>query len=113
MTDSLGLTLYRFRPGHRRAARLKLRDDCAKTGRRCPPTTPRPARGSTSRCSGRSPGRRQPSSSTVAGWPAYRYVKDVNAGDVKARALGGKWYALNPEGKKVAGGRPARAVHHP
>lgn len=38
---------------------------------------------------------------TVGGWPAYRYAKDVNAGDVNGQGVGAKWYALAPDGKKA------------
>ncbi|MBM7773554.1 putative lipoprotein with Yx(FWY)xxD motif [Actinokineospora baliensis] len=39
---------------------------------------------------------------TIAGWPAYRFAKDVAAGDLKGQGAGGTWFAFLPDGKKAA-----------
>jgi predicted lipoprotein with Yx(FWY)xxD motif len=47
---------------------------------------------------------------TIGGWPAYRYVQDTKAGDVKGQGVGGKWFAFTPAGKKAADAKAAPAV---
>ena len=42
---------------------------------------------------------------TIAGWPAYQYAGDTQAGDVTGQGVGGVWFALTPEGRKA--GAPA------
>ncbi|MFE2278500.1 SCO0930 family lipoprotein [Streptomyces sp. NPDC059454] len=101
VTDSLGLTLYRFDQDTAEPPASNCEDDCAKTWPPVPADDATAGEGIDRSLLGsvaRADGTRQ---LTVAGWPAYRYVKDVNAGDVKGQGVGGKWYALNPEGKKA------------
>jgi predicted lipoprotein with Yx(FWY)xxD motif len=38
---------------------------------------------------------------TIAGWPMYRYAKDTAAGDAKGQGVGGTWFASTPQGKKA------------
>ncbi|MFG3101091.1 SCO0930 family lipoprotein [Streptomyces sp. NPDC048182] len=38
---------------------------------------------------------------TIGGWPAYRYAKDTAPGEVNGQGVGGKWFALAPDGKKA------------
>ncbi|MFF5160816.1 SCO0930 family lipoprotein [Streptomyces sp. NPDC000348] len=101
VTDSLGLTLYRFDQDTAEPPASNCEDDCAKTWPPVPADDAAAGEGIDEALLGsvtRADGTEQ---LTVAGWPAYRYVKDVNAGDVKGQGVGGKWYALNPEGKKA------------
>lgn len=39
---------------------------------------------------------------TLAGWPVYRSQKDTRPGDVKGEGLGGTWWAIGVDGKKLA-----------
>ncbi|MGW4025852.1 SCO0930 family lipoprotein [Streptomyces sp. NPDC005009] len=107
VTDSLGLTLYRFDQDTAEPPASNCEDDCAKTWPPVPADDATAGEGIDKALLGsvdRADGTKQ---LTVAGWPAYRYVKDVNAGDVKGQGVGGKWYALNPQGKKAqAADRP-------
>ncbi|KUL39514.1 hypothetical protein [Actinoplanes awajinensis] len=38
---------------------------------------------------------------TVGGWPIYRFAKDKLPGDLKGQGVGGTWFAVGPDGKKV------------
>jgi predicted lipoprotein with Yx(FWY)xxD motif len=38
---------------------------------------------------------------TLAGWPLYRYAKDTAPGDAKGQGVGNTWYAATPAGKKA------------
>ncbi len=101
MTDNLGLTLYRFDQDTAEPPASNCEGDCAKTWPPVPADDASAGEGIEKSLLGevtRSDGTKQ---LTVGGWPAYRYVKDVNAGDVKGQGVGGKWYALNPQGKKA------------
>ncbi|MEU5521593.1 SCO0930 family lipoprotein [Streptomyces sp. NPDC093250] len=101
VTDNLGLTLYRFEQDTPEPPKSNCDGDCAKTWPPVPADDASAGEGIEKSLLGevtRADGTKQ---LTIAGWPAYRYVKDVNAGDVKGQGVGGKWYALNPEGKKA------------
>lgn len=39
---------------------------------------------------------------TLAGWPLYRYDPDQKPGDTTGQGQGGLWFAIGPDGKKVA-----------
>ncbi len=39
---------------------------------------------------------------TVAGWPVYRYAKDMVPGIVNGEGVGGTWLAIGPDGKPIA-----------
>ncbi|MDQ1014534.1 SCO0930 family lipoprotein [Streptomyces afghaniensis] len=104
VTDSLGLTLYRFDQDADQPPKSNCDGDCAKTWPPVPADDAEAGEGIDKSLLGsvtRADGTKQ---LTVAGWPAYRYAKDVNAGDVKGQGVGGKWYALAPDGKKAQGG---------
>ncbi|GGL65167.1 lipoprotein [Streptomyces fumigatiscleroticus] len=101
LTDSAGFTLYRFDQDTARPPASNCDGDCATTW---PPV---PADGVTAGAGidkallgevTRADGTKQ---LTVGGWPAYRYAKDTAAGDIKGQGVGGKWFALDPEGKKA------------
>ncbi|EFL36420.1 lipoprotein [Streptomyces viridochromogenes DSM 40736] len=104
VTDSLGLTLYRFDQDTEEPPKSNCDGDCAKTWPPVPADDSEAGEGIDKALLGsvtRADGTKQ---LTVGGWPAYRYAKDVNAGDVKGQGVGGKWYALAPDGKKAQGG---------
>ncbi|MFE1247989.1 SCO0930 family lipoprotein [Streptomyces sp. NPDC058735] len=104
VTDSLGLTLYRFDQDADKPPKSNCDGDCAKTWPPVPADDAEAGEGIDKALLGsvtRADGTEQ---LTVGGWPAYRYAKDVNAGDVKGQGVGGKWYALAPDGKKAQGG---------
>ncbi|MFF9118642.1 SCO0930 family lipoprotein [Streptomyces massasporeus] len=104
VTDSLGLTLYRFDQDTEEPPKSNCDGDCAKTWPPVPADDAEAGEGIDKALLGsvtRADGTKQ---LTVGGWPAYRYAKDVNAGDVKGQGVGGKWYALAPDGKKAQGG---------
>lgn len=104
VTDSLGLTLYRFDQDTEQPPKSNCDGDCAKTWPPVPADDAEAGEGIDKSLLGsvtRSDGTKQ---LTIGGWPAYRYAKDVNAGDVKGQGVGGKWYALAPDGKKAQGG---------
>jgi predicted lipoprotein with Yx(FWY)xxD motif len=39
---------------------------------------------------------------TLAGLPLYYYYSDAKAGDVTGQAVGGVWWVVGPDGKKIA-----------
>ncbi|MER6445250.1 hypothetical protein DEJ51_05225 [Streptomyces venezuelae] len=107
LTDSAGLTLYRFDKDTAKPPKSNCDGDCAKTW-------PAVAAGDVTAASGMDPallgevvrtdGSKQ---LTVAGWPAYRYAKDAKPGDVNGQGVGGVWFAFGPDGKKAAKGAAA------
>jgi predicted lipoprotein with Yx(FWY)xxD motif len=38
---------------------------------------------------------------TLAGWPLYLFAKDAKAGDAKGQAVGGIWWVVGADGKKI------------
>jgi len=48
---------------------------------------------------------------TLAGWPLYRYIKDTKPGDTTGQAVGGIWWLVTPDGKKIATVPSASASH--
>jgi predicted lipoprotein with Yx(FWY)xxD motif len=91
LTDSGGLTLYRFDTDTAEPPKSSCDGDCAKTWPPVPADDATAGDGIDKSLLGevtRSDGSKQ---LTIGGWPAYRYV-------------GGKWYALAADGKKAGGG---------
>jgi predicted lipoprotein with Yx(FWY)xxD motif len=37
---------------------------------------------------------------TIGGWPVYRYIGDKKPGQWKGQNVGGKWFVVDPQGKK-------------
>ncbi|MFJ3976730.1 SCO0930 family lipoprotein [Streptomyces sp. NPDC090021] len=113
LTDSAGLTLYRFDKDTANPPKSNCEGDCAKTW-------PVVAAGDVTAAAGmdasllgevvRGDGTKQ---LTVAGWPAYRFNKDAKPGDVNGQGVGGVWFAFGPDGKKAAKGAPAKAEAAP
>ncbi|MFI5683487.1 SCO0930 family lipoprotein [Streptomyces sp. NPDC051636] len=101
LTDGAGLTLYRFDTDTANPPKSNCDGDCATTWPPVPADDAEAGAGIDKALLGevtRSDGTKQ---LTIAGWPAYRYAKDVNAGDVNGQGVGGKWFALAPDGKKA------------
>jgi putative membrane protein len=44
---------------------------------------------------------------TLAGWPLYRYIKDLRRGDLNGQNQDGVWFAIAPDGTKAAQGNAA------
>ncbi|MEU6310572.1 SCO0930 family lipoprotein [Streptomyces sp. NPDC047014] len=109
VTDSAGMTLYRFDKDTPKPPKSNCEGDCEKTW-------PVVAAGDATAAAGMDPavlgevvrgdGSKQ---LTIGGWPAYRYAKDTKAGDVNGQGVGGVWFALAPDGKKAAKGGGAGA----
>jgi predicted lipoprotein with Yx(FWY)xxD motif len=38
---------------------------------------------------------------TLGGLPLYLFAKDSKAGDAKGQAVGGVWWVVGPDGKKI------------
>ncbi|AQT76396.1 MULTISPECIES: SCO0930 family lipoprotein [Streptomyces] len=110
LTDSAGLTLYRFDKDTAKPPKSNCEGDCAKTW-------PVVAAGDVTAAAGMDPallgevvradGSKQ---LTVAGWPAYRFNKDAKPGDINGQGVGGVWFAFAPDGKKAAKAAPAEAA---
>ncbi len=104
LTDSAGVTLYRFDKDTVDPPKSNCDGDCAAKWPPVPADDATAGAGIDKALLGsvtRSDGTKQ---LTVDGWPAYRFAKDVNAGDIKGQGVGGTWYALAPDGKKAQGG---------
>ncbi|MFD3547701.1 SCO0930 family lipoprotein [Streptomyces sp. NPDC058655] len=109
LTDSAGLTLYRFDKDTAKPPKSNCDGDCAKTW-------PVVAAGDVTAAAGMDPavlgevvrtdGTKQ---LTVGGWPAYRFNKDAKPGDLNGQGVGGVWFALAADGKKAAKDAPAPA----
>jgi predicted lipoprotein with Yx(FWY)xxD motif len=101
LTDSGGLTLYRFDQDTAEPPKSNCDGDCAKAWPPVPADDATAGAGIDRALLGevtRADGTKQ---LTIGGWPAYRYAKDTKAGDVAGQGVGGKWYALAPDGKKA------------
>jgi len=101
LTDSAGMTLYRFDKDTAEPPKSSCDGDCAKKWPPVPADDASAGEGIDKSLLGsvtRSDGSKQ---LTVGGWPAYRFAKDTQAGDTKGQGVGGTWYVLNPEGKKA------------
>ncbi|MET7683201.1 SCO0930 family lipoprotein [Streptomyces sp. NPDC005423] len=101
LSDGAGLTLYRFDADTASPPKSNCDGDCATAWPPVPAGDASAGAGIDKSLLGevtRTDGTKQ---LTIGGWPAYRYVKDVNAGDVNGQGVGGKWFALAPDGKKA------------
>ncbi|CAL9622308.1 SCO0930 family lipoprotein [Streptomyces sp. enrichment culture] len=101
LTDGAGRTLYRFDQDTAEPPKTNCDGDCAAAW---PPVLADDAsagEGVDPQMLGevtRPDGTKQ---LTIGGWPAYRYAKDLNPGDVKGQGVKGTWFALAPDGKKA------------
>ena len=101
VTDSAGMTLYRFDEDTAEPPKSNCDGDCATTWPPVPADDASAGKGIDKALLGevtRTDGSKQ---LTIGGWPAYRYAKDVSAGDISGQNVGGKWFALAPDGKKA------------
>ncbi|MFJ3670152.1 SCO0930 family lipoprotein [Streptomyces sp. NPDC090106] len=104
LTDNAGLTLYRFDADTAEPPKSTCDGDCATAWPPVPADDASAGEGIDKALLGevtRTDGTKQ---LTIGGWPAYRFAKDVNAGDVNGQGVNGKWYALAPTGKKATEG---------
>jgi predicted lipoprotein with Yx(FWY)xxD motif len=102
VTDSRGMTLYRFDKDSANPSKPTCFDDCAK---KWPPLLVK------------SPGKiytvgvdpkivsyvERPDGTcqvTINGWPAYYFAKDQVPGDILGQGVGTTWFAFNPQGGK-------------
>lgn len=102
LTDSEGLTLYRFDKDSVDPVTSNCNGDCAKAWPVVAAGDVTPAPGTDASLIGsvtRADGTKQ---LTVGGWPMYRYAKDTKPGDANGQGVGGTWYASAPDGKKAA-----------
>lgn len=105
VTDAAGAALYRFDKDTAKPPRSNCEDACATLW---PPVPADDAEASAGIDAGqlgsvdRPDGTRQ---LTLAGWPVYRYAKDVRAGEAKGEGVGGTWHALGADGKKAVDGK--------
>ncbi|MEU9478910.1 SCO0930 family lipoprotein [Streptomyces sp. NPDC048191] len=102
VTDGSGLTLYRFDKDTANPPKSNCDGNCATTWPPVPAGDATAGAGIDKSLLGevtRADGTKQ---LTIGGWPAYRYAKDVNAGDVNGQGVGGNWFALAPNGKKAS-----------
>ncbi|MFJ4002393.1 SCO0930 family lipoprotein [Streptomyces sp. NPDC090023] len=102
LTDGSGLTLYRFDKDTAEPPKTNCDGDCATTWPPVPADDANAGAGIDKAMLGevtRADGTKQ---LTIGGWPAYRYAKDLNSGDVNGQGVGGKWFALAPNGKKAS-----------
>ncbi len=107
VTDSAGLTLYRFDKDTAQPSASNCNGACATLW---PPV---PAGGQAASVKGidsklvgtvtRADGSKQ---LTLNGWPLYRYTPDTKPGDTKGQGVGGTWFVITPAGAK-AGAAPA------
>ncbi|MGA5272040.1 SCO0930 family lipoprotein [Streptomyces lydicamycinicus] len=115
VADSKGMTLYRFDKDTPDPAKSNCNGSCATTwppvpadGATAPAGIDKSKLGSVTRADG-------VKQLTIAGWPAYRYIKDTKAGDTKGQGVGGTWNALAPDGKKAGAQEPSdvSVFNHP
>jgi predicted lipoprotein with Yx(FWY)xxD motif len=102
VTDSAGMTLYRFDKDTAEPPKSACDGDCAKAWPPVPADGATAAAGVDKSLLGevtRTDGTKQ---LTIAGWPMYRYAKDTKAGDTNGQGVGGTWYASAPDGKKAS-----------
>ncbi|WP_330336502.1 SCO0930 family lipoprotein [Streptomyces sp. NBC_00557] len=102
VTDGSGLTLYRFDQDTANPPKSNCEGACATTWPPVPADDATAGAGIDKSLLGevtRADGTKQ---LTIGGWPAYRYAKDAKAGDAKGQGVGGKWFALAPNGKKAS-----------
>ncbi|MFE5812263.1 SCO0930 family lipoprotein [Streptomyces sp. NPDC056479] len=113
LTDSDGMTLYRFDKDVAEPPKSNCDGDCATKWPPVPADDATAGVGIDKNKLGsvtRTDGTKQ---LTIDGWPAYRYAKDTKAGDVNGQGVGGTWYALAPTGKKAQGEGGAEAADLP
>ncbi|MFC9231938.1 SCO0930 family lipoprotein [Streptomyces decoyicus] len=106
VTDSKGMTLYRFDKDTPDPSKSNCSGSCATTwpvvpadGASAPAGIDKSKLGSVTRADGSK-------QLTIGGWPAYRFAKDTKPGDTKGQGVGGTWNALAADGKKAGAQKP-------
>ncbi|WP_445525470.1 SCO0930 family lipoprotein [Streptomyces cyslabdanicus] len=102
VTDSAGMTLYRFDDDTAKPPNSHCEADCATAWPPVPADDATAGAGIDKALLGqvtRADGTKQ---LTIGGWPAYRYAKDTKAGQTSGQGVNGKWFALAPDGKKAS-----------
>ncbi|MEU6844113.1 SCO0930 family lipoprotein [Streptomyces sp. NPDC046716] len=107
LTDSAGMTLYRFDKDTAKPPKSNCDEACLKTWPAVPASGAKAATGVDSSLLGSVTAADGTKQLTVAGWPVYRYAMDTSPGDAKGQGVGGVWYAAAPDGKKAS---PAAAA---
>ncbi|MFJ4780037.1 SCO0930 family lipoprotein [Streptomyces sp. NPDC088762] len=109
VTDGAGFTLYRFDKDTAKPPKSNCEGDCAAAWPVVAADDATAGAGIDAGLLGsvaRADGTRQ---LTLAGWPVYRYAKDVKAGDALGEGVGGTWHVLGADGKPAAAaGKPAQ-----
>ncbi|MFF9126799.1 SCO0930 family lipoprotein [Streptomyces sp. NPDC014889] len=102
VTDSAGMTLYRFDADVAQPPTSNCDGDCATAWPPVPADDAAAGPGIDKALLGevtRSDGTKQ---LTIGGWPAYRYAKDTEVGDANGQGVNDKWFALAADGKKAS-----------
>jgi predicted lipoprotein with Yx(FWY)xxD motif len=119
VTDSKGMTLYRFDKDTANPSASNCEGPCAETW---PPMTTTATQihlegvdKNLVATIARKDGAVQV---TLGGWPLYRYAKDTAPGDAKGQGVGKTWFASTAQGKKAtanaeAPSNPAQAPSNP
>ncbi|MFC6136326.1 MULTISPECIES: SCO0930 family lipoprotein [Streptomyces] len=105
VTDSEGMTLYRFDKDTPKPPKSNCEGDCAGVWPAVAANDASVSAGIDAALLGsveRSDGTKQ---LTLAGWPVYRYAKDAKAGDALGEGVGGTWHVLGPGGKPAKAGK--------
>jgi predicted lipoprotein with Yx(FWY)xxD motif len=116
VSDSSGMTLYRFDKDTAKPSKSNCTGDCATTW---PPLLVKsPGDIYTVGLDAKTVGYvERPDGTcqvTIAGWPIYYFSKDQQPGDIKGQGVGGTWFAVNPKGGKTAATQePAAAGTQP
>lgn len=103
VVDGLGWTLYRFDGDTAQPPTSNCAGDCATTWPPvlAEPGTPLTVEGVDQAAIGtvtRADGGVQ---LTIAGWPVYRFAADAAPGATDGHGVGGKWFAVTPEGGRA------------
>jgi predicted lipoprotein with Yx(FWY)xxD motif len=104
VSDSSGMTLYRFDKDTAKPSKSNCTGDCAETW---PPLLVKSpgdiySIGLDAKTVGyveRPDGTCQV---TLGGWPLYYFSKDQQPGDIKGQGVGNTWFAVNPKGGKTS-----------
>ncbi|WP_234018959.1 MULTISPECIES: SCO0930 family lipoprotein [unclassified Streptomyces] len=107
LTDSAGMTLYRFDKDTAEPPKSNCDAACLKTWPAVPASGAKAVTGVDPSLLGQVTAADGTKQLTVAGWPMYRYAMDTSPGDAKGQGVGGTWYAAAPDGKKAS---PAAAA---
>ncbi|MFG2776901.1 hypothetical protein ACGFY7_03455 [Streptomyces prunicolor] len=101
VTDTNGMTLYRYDKDEPNPSKWTCSGACVKTW--IPVIVPESVQTSgVARSLLGTVHRDGQPQLTLAGWPLYRYVGDTAAGEANGQGKDGEWYAVAPSGQKAA-----------